>query len=275
MRDDQSNSGQRSEWLQAPIFAVLGGICGGSLLVVGAAPLLGILLLLSTLALVIMVFAGRRRAVAALAESIEEVLQKESHSLFRDEATGLPNHRKLVEQVPREVARAERYGHPLSLVAVVMPGLDQLRVRWGADMADRAVLHVAGTLKRIVRDPNMVFRLDGGQFAVLCQGRSGVEVAGFCEAVELAVGDRPIVVKGGLPLYVTVETSAVEYERDRFEGPLEFLSAARCEVAIEDESRPLAARADARNLRRKLVSGYESSEDGAPEAPSHKVRKAV
>ncbi len=74
---------------------------------------------------------------------------------------------------------------------------------------------------------------------------------------------------------MTVQTSAVDYELDRFEGPLEFLSAAGCDIEPE---RPTATRgrtADSHDLRRRLVDGYEPIEAGGRAVAPAKERKAV
>ena len=275
---ERSRDGGPARGPDAPVYLVLGAVILGSGLTMLTVPLLGVALVAASLALSVKLVAGRRRAAADLTRAVEQAKEREVQSLFVDAMTGLGNRRQLLEQLPLEVARAERYGQPLSLITVKIPDLEQTRERWGTVVTDQAILHVANTLKRISPDTQLVFRLDSGQFAILCQGKPHSRGSHLCEGAALAVENRPILIEGNgsLPLYVTVQTSAVDYEVDRFEGPLEFLSAAGCETEPERPPWTRCRTADAHDLRRRLVDGYEPIEGGARAAVTPvNERKAV
>ena len=67
-----------------------------------------------------------------------------------------------------------------------------------------------------------------------------------------------------VPLYVSVDVSALQYQTTRFRGPLDFLSAAGGDVApVVEGRRPIGTPASPRNhaadpqtLRRQLVKDY-------------------
>lgn len=259
-----------------PVCGLLMAIIAGGLWTVSSAPVLGLALVLASLALAGMMLRERRSAAETLARAIDEALELQTDSFFIDPVTGLGNQRQLLGQLPREVARAERYGQPVSLAVIEIADLEVLRERWGTVAAGRAVFHVAGTLKRITPQSHLAIRLDGARFAVLIQGKSPDEVTRFCERVRLAAGNRPLERDSDLamPVHVTVAISSVEYEADRFRGPLEFLSAAKCDLAVET-ARAQARKTEVRDLRRRLVAGYEAGDAGEREQLPVQERKAV
>jgi diguanylate cyclase (GGDEF)-like protein len=223
--------------------------------VVVVLPLLG-----CTLALVTMVargyeFLGRERNVA-----VEAAADRTRDTLLRDASTGLPNRQYLIDELTRDVARTGRYGEPLTLAVLEISGLERLRGAWGDGVVDRAGKHVAETLRRITRTSDFVARIDESRFAALLVQCSDEQAAAFLDRASLAVANRPLRAEGEqrVPVYVTINARATQFDPEKFRGPLEFLSKAGADLsvpvagAVVADSRP-RARADARDIRRQLI----------------------
>jgi diguanylate cyclase (GGDEF)-like protein len=84
-----------------------------------------------------------------------------------DPLTGLRNARTLQERLAEEIARARRYGHPLSLLFVDVDGLKAINDRGGHGAGDRALVRVATALRRTARSTDLAARWGGDEFALL------------------------------------------------------------------------------------------------------------
>jgi diguanylate cyclase (GGDEF)-like protein len=116
----------------------------------------------------------------------------EAAALYVDSETGLPNRNQLIDQLAREIARAERYQHPLTLAVVEIERMDDIEAGWGTDATTRAIAHVAKTMGRVTRASDFLSRVDAGRFAVALIQCTNEQAKRFAERVELAVRNRPI-----------------------------------------------------------------------------------
>lgn len=106
-----------------------------------------------TLALALLMFRGK-----------EIELQRLAH---RDSMTGLHNRHALFEQAPREQARCERYGTPLSLVMFDIDHFKSVNDRFGHAAGDEVICETAARVACALRDVDAAFRLGGEEFIVL------------------------------------------------------------------------------------------------------------
>lgn len=212
-----------------------GELLGGALLlgelgVLAIAPPAGALLLGSTVGLGGVAVRGLRR-MQATAESDRRTAA--SDALLIDSESGLPSRPHLIDQLSREIARAQRYNHDMSIVVIGVAQFEGLRTCWGSQVATSAAVHVAHTLRRITRSSDFLARIDESHFAVVLMQCNAAQAAIFGERVSLAVSNRPLTTgdRGRVPLYVCVETAPLQYHPARYRGPLDFLSAAGGEVS--------------------------------------------
>lgn len=84
-----------------------------------------------------------------------------------DDLTQVSNRRFFMQALKKEVARADRYGHPTSLLMIDTDHFKSVNDRFGHDVGDRVLRELAGVLKSRLRDVDVVGRLGGEEFAVL------------------------------------------------------------------------------------------------------------
>lgn len=84
-----------------------------------------------------------------------------------DVLTGLPNRRRLDETLQIEVARAKRYGSPLSLAIADVDRFKHVNDTWGHDAGDTVLQGLARTFGASVRRTDLTARLGGEEFVVL------------------------------------------------------------------------------------------------------------
>ena len=95
---------------------------------------------------------------------LTELLRRESRT---DHLTGIPNRRCFFEALENSVAVADRYGQPLTVLALDLDLFKQINDRYGHGGGDRVLVRVAATLNRELRRADLVGRLGGEEFGVL------------------------------------------------------------------------------------------------------------
>ena len=84
-----------------------------------------------------------------------------------DALTGLHNRRYLLEHGDIEIARAQRYGNPLSIILLDIDHFKSINDSWGHPTGDRVLTALADTLAALVRGQDIVGRLGGEEFLVI------------------------------------------------------------------------------------------------------------
>ncbi len=148
-----------------------------------AASLLGVLLLLQlnragTLSLTDVASYGRplllllpivagALLVASLSRHILGAQRRINDLSAMDALTGLLNARAFEQVLAREHRRAERQGHPYSLIVIDIDGLKQLNESEGYGAGNELLHAVAQSLARSIRASDVAARLGGDEFVVL------------------------------------------------------------------------------------------------------------
>lgn len=101
---------------------------------------------------------------------LEEELREQA---IRDPVTGLYNRRFLDEVLRRELARAERYGHALSLILIDIDNFKMINDRYGHLVGDEALRRVAKALRENIRRVDYIFRWGGDEFCVVLPETNG------------------------------------------------------------------------------------------------------
>lgn len=96
-----------------------------------------------------------------------------------DPLTGLLNRRGWNRLLSREEARCQRYGHPCTLLVVDMDELKQVNDRSGHCAGDRLIRQVGQLLANTVRQPDIVARIGGDEFAILLINTDALHARGF------------------------------------------------------------------------------------------------
>lgn len=84
-----------------------------------------------------------------------------------DPLTGLLNRRSFDAILEREMARSERFNHPLSLLLIDIDNFKEVNDTYGHVYGDDVLKHIAESIKTQVRDVDFVGRLGGDEFVVL------------------------------------------------------------------------------------------------------------
>lgn len=105
--------------------------------------------------------------VAILLHKLRVALERERKLSRTDTLTGVMNRRAFYEEFERELLRAQRYEHLLTIAYIDLDDFKALNDRFGHSVGDTLLRTVADTIGRSIRDTDMVARLGGDEFAIL------------------------------------------------------------------------------------------------------------
>jgi diguanylate cyclase len=106
-------------------------------------------------------------AFTRMLQDLELARQRQKERASRDGTTGVDTRRRFLANAKREMARAGRYGHAMSVLWVEVDRFDALRQAQGDLNAERLLRVVVGLIRHAVRLPDMVGRMSGPLFAVV------------------------------------------------------------------------------------------------------------
>ncbi|MDX5364120.1 MAG: diguanylate cyclase [Pseudazoarcus pumilus] len=122
-----------------------------------------------------------------------------------DPLTGFRNRRYAMDRLEQERAVADRSGRPLSCLAVDVDYLKEINDRFGHDAGDAALTHVAHTLRKALRVHDVICRIGGDEFLVICPGADLDAVLAGAERARRGVREAPLDFAGVItPLSVSI-----------------------------------------------------------------------
>ena len=96
-----------------------------------------------------------------------QMFDEMKHLARTDFLTGLPNHRFFQATLSREVSRAQRHNHSLSLLIIDLDFLKKVNDRFGHPAGDAVIRAVAKTIQSTCRDIDFAARYGGEEFVVI------------------------------------------------------------------------------------------------------------
>jgi diguanylate cyclase (GGDEF)-like protein/PAS domain S-box-containing protein len=140
------------------------------------------------------------------------------HLATHDSLTGLVNRSHFLESIDQALRRNQRQSRHVAVVYVDLDGFKRVNDRGGHSLGDRVLYAIASRLRHAVRSADMVARIGGDEFAVLCEGLTAAEQADVV-AGRIAVALTESVELDGERWSVAASVgAAVEQEPDSAEG---------------------------------------------------------
>lgn len=129
-----------------------------------------------------------------------------------DSLTGVLNRRAFEERWESELARARRYGRPISIAVLDIDYFKQFNDRYGHAAGDSALASVARALRSRVRTTDFVGRLGGEEFAVALPETGSVAALEVAEGIRKAVSEKTLAIPGSrVPANVTISLGVASW----------------------------------------------------------------
>ena len=160
-----------------------------------------------------------RRQKAELAQALEQIRQLATH----DDLTGLLNRRAMLDRMQLEQHRSLRSGSPLLIAQLDIDHFKAVNDTHGHAAGDLVLQSFADTVRRNVRDTDVLARWGGEEFVLLLCDTPAADAVALMERLRQAVQAMQVpVAQGGQPITVTVSIGLARHTpADPLAGTLE------------------------------------------------------
>lgn len=160
-----------------------------------------------------------RRQRAELAQALEQIRQLATH----DDLTGLLNRRAMLDRMQLEQRRSLRSGSPLLIAQLDIDHFKAVNDTHGHAAGDLVLQSFADTVRRNVRDTDVLARWGGEEFVLLLCDTPAADAVALMERLRQAVQAMQVPgAQGGQPITVTVSIGLARHTpADPLAGTLE------------------------------------------------------
>jgi len=124
-----------------------------------------------------------------------------------DELTGLYNRRHFHEHLAKEVALVRRYNQSVSLLLIDLDHFKPINDHYGHSVGDAVLQQFAARLRQRMRQSDVLCRVGGEEFAVLCKRTGHASVMELAEQLRRCVQEQPVQVED-IEIRLTVSIGA-------------------------------------------------------------------
>lgn len=109
-----------------------------------------------------------------------------------DLLTGLYNRRHAMDRMLSEISAARRYGGPLSLILLDADGFKAVNDTYGHDAGDEVIKTLGALLRQSFRTHDVVCRMGGDEFLVICPRTAMDDAFLVAERVRLSIASQQV-----------------------------------------------------------------------------------
>lgn len=154
------------------------------------------------------------------AEQLAHDLKRANDSLrelaFRDELTGLYNHRYFQEVLESEVQRSTRYNHPVSLLLLDIDNFKTINDTYGHVAGDLMLKEISKVMIKLVRHCDIVARYGGEEFTIILPDTSTTGAKVLAQRVRRGIEQHQVKDNSEL-MSVTVSVGVASTDMDSVE----------------------------------------------------------
>lgn len=153
------------------------------------------------------------RELESQTENLREDLEQEQARVVIDPLTSVLNRRGYEEMGAKLFARWKRYGGALSLAVIDLDLFKNINDRFGHTAGDRVLTTVAGQIKSIIRNSDVLCRYGGEEFVLLLPETSADQACELIEKIRLHIENCPFRHKD-TPVSVTFSAGVAGFAPD-------------------------------------------------------------
>jgi diguanylate cyclase (GGDEF)-like protein len=109
-----------------------------------------------------------------------------------DELTGFHNRRYAMDRIERDWAASSRSGRQISCMMIDLDNFKRINDTYGHDIGDKVLVSISGVLKKTLRSHDVICRVGGDEFLVICPD-SDVQSVRLCAERLLLAADALVI----------------------------------------------------------------------------------
>lgn len=145
-----------------------------------------------------------------------------------DALTGLYNFRFFSDTLPLEMERSRRSFQPLSLIIVDIDHFKKFNDRWGHELGNQALIHIAQLIAQTVRKLDYACRFGGEEFVIILPNTDLRQAVSVAERLREIIATTPLVYADHEPILITASLGVDEFRAhhsDSLQGFIERVDA--------------------------------------------------
>lgn len=160
---------------------------------------------------------GKR--ILALERDLKEAYQRIHQLSITDPLTGIYNRGYISHRFPEEIARACRYGRPLSVVMCDIDRFKKVNDTHGHQVGDKVLTAFAACLKRMIRPQiDWIVRYGGEEFLIFLPETGVKGATKMAERARQVVEAMPVPLEDGSDLRITASFGVAGFDSTPREG---------------------------------------------------------
>lgn len=156
---------------------------------------------------------------------------------YHDPLTGLLNRRVMESVLEREFSRAKRYFSVLSVVFIDLDNFKQVNDKYGHDVGDEFLKHVAGVFSSMTRRSDVVARFAGDEFVFLLPETQARQAEAFMERIVARLNNNPLLDEQGKEIPGSFSYGIASSDEKDIEDCVELLKIADERLLFEKKER--------------------------------------
>lgn len=155
-------------------------------------------------------------------QQLREEVNSLKEQVSTDALTGLYNFRFFSGALPLEMERASRSFQPLSLILLDVDHFKRFNDRWGHELGNRALIHIAKLIGVTVRKLDFACRFGGEEFVILLPNTDLRQAFSVAERLRDMIAATPLVHEDE-SIIITASLGVDEYRGNHSDGPEGFV----------------------------------------------------
>ncbi len=151
---------------------------------------------------------------AAIAIENARAVERIQELTITDDTTLLHNQRHLAAVLPAEIARAERFLTPLSLIFLDLDGFKQVNDQHGHGAGSRMLAEIGQVISRTMRSVDVCFRYGGDEFVIVLPQSNRTAAIGAAQRLLNVIRIHTFLRAEGLSLRITASLGISTYPED-------------------------------------------------------------
>lgn len=139
------------------------------------------------------VVAERTRELSSVNQQLQVQLEENRKLAETDALTSIANRYLLSKTLPQECDRAQRFRQPLSLIAMDIDDFKAINDHYGHALGDAALVQVVESVKRCVREGDLLARWGGDEFILILPDTPLADARQLAEEIRHSLASLPAV----------------------------------------------------------------------------------